>query len=411
MKIGMITQWYDPETGPASLPGTYAREMERKGHGVKVLTGYPNYPSGSLYQGYRQRVRSVEYIGRTQVTRVPLVPSHSESSIGRIANYSSFAASASILGARSLRGVDAVWAYNSPVTITLPLLLRSGFGRVPYFLHVMDLWPESLMHSGMVPSGKVGKVAEAGVRKIVKIAEQRSTVIGVISPTVRDIILERDPAIDESRIVYVPNPADESLFRPMERIRHEKSLSPDSRFFTLMYVGSVGQVQGFDTVLNAAAMLRDDPSVRIQIVGDGIARKRLQQRALNEGLFNVEFLGRVAQDEVPAVMARADAQMVTLGDSDFLRYTTPSKVSAILASGVPIVGQIAGDGARLLERSGAAMVTAPGNAPKLASSIDSMSRMSVRERNSMAEAGRAYYVKHMSVSKVTDKIVSSLEGG
>ena len=38
MRIGLLSQWYDPEPGPAALPGVLARQLRARGHDVQVLT-------------------------------------------------------------------------------------------------------------------------------------------------------------------------------------------------------------------------------------------------------------------------------------------------------------------------------------------------------------------------------------
>ena len=86
MKFGVYSQWYDPEPGPASLPGVYARALAGRGHDVSVLTGFPNYPSGHLYPGYSGRRPLSETLDKIDVHRVPLYPNHGRSGLGRLAN-------------------------------------------------------------------------------------------------------------------------------------------------------------------------------------------------------------------------------------------------------------------------------------------------------------------------------------
>lgn len=411
MRLGILSQWFDPETGPAALPGVFAREFVRAGHEVSVLTGFPNYPSGEIYPGYKQRVKDTSTIDGATVTRVPLYPNHSSSAVGRVGNYVSFAGSATLLGRRALAQVDAVWVYNSPVTVSLPLMVHSRGGRTPYFLHVQDLWPDSLMESGMLPRGVAGGMAERAIKRIVRATERRATVVGVISPSVRELILERNPGLDPGKIVYVANPTDESLFIPIPELHRRGAALPSTNRFTLMYVGAIGDVQGLDTLLDAAEMLKhSSPHVHFEIVGDGIARQRLEQSAFSRQLSSVVFRGRVAKEAVPTMMATADAQLVSLADSPFLRLTTPSKIPSLLASEVPIIGVIAGDGATTLLESGSAFVVSPGSAEALAEAITSLAEISAQERIQMGRNGRAFYESHFSAAIAATKIVSSLKG-
>lgn len=410
MKLGILTQWFDPEPGPASLPGVYAREFIRRGHSVHVLTGYPNYPDGVLHPGYRIRPRSRETLAGADVTRVALYPSHSASALGRAANYSSFALSATLAGRGALSGADAVWVYNSPVTVSLPLLAHTRGGRTPFFLHVQDLWPDSLIDSGMFPGGLVGSAASSAVRAIVRMTERRSAVIGVSSRSLRELIVERHAGLDATKIVYAPNPTDEELFRPAVELRDEMGITDGSGgIVEIMYAGAVGEVQGLDTLIGAAQLLQGRDDIRITIVGDGISRVRLERRVAELGLKNVRFLGRVPQGAVPGLIAQASVQLVSLGSSPFLSYTTPSKISSLLASGVPIIGHIEGDGARLLEESGAGVVVTPGDSEALATAISDIARGGPSLWAAMGSRGRAYYEATLSVRATTTTILESLE--
>ncbi|WP_161885164.1 glycosyltransferase family 4 protein [Marisediminicola antarctica] len=289
-------------------------------------------------------------------------------------------------------------------------MAHSRWGRTPYFLHVQDLWPDSLIESGMFPAGRLGSAAAAVVRRIVKATEDRAAVIGVISPSVRELILGRNPEIDPAKIVYVPNPTDESLFRPVGDIRGHGVEKADADLFTLMYVGAIGEVQGLDTLIEVARRMASRRHIRFAIVGDGISRDRLESSARELGLTNVVFHGRVAKEDVPSMMAGADAQLVSLAATQFLRHTTPSKIASLLASEVPIIGHIAGDGATMLRDSGAAMVVEPGDADGMSDAVLALANMTPAERQLMAARGRRYYDANLSAQVAAGKVVEALKG-
>jgi glycosyltransferase involved in cell wall biosynthesis len=108
-------------------------------------------------------------------------------------------------------------------------------------------------------------------------------------------------------------------------------------------------------------------------------------------------------------MASADAQLVSLRGDEFLRYTTPSKISTILASGLPIVGQIAGDGATLISASGAGVVVSPGDADTMCEAICALADLPSAERAEMGRRGRAFYDVTMSSNAAATAIVGALQ--
>ena len=146
MEIGVFSQWYEPE--PAPIPSVLARELGKRGHSVKVLTGFPNYPQGRIYDGYRMAWRHDSMVSGVPVRRVALVPSHGPSTVGRLANYGSFATTAALWGTGFLKGVDGLWVSNSPPTVGLPTWIIKARYRPRVVLHIMDVWPESLVASG-----------------------------------------------------------------------------------------------------------------------------------------------------------------------------------------------------------------------------------------------------------------------
>lgn len=404
MRIGILSQWYDPEPGPAAIPGVLAREFVAAGHEVRVLTGFPNYPSGRIYPGHRQRLRMTSRIDGVTVTRVPLYASHDSSARGRVLNYLSFAVSSTVLGAGALRGCDVVWVYNSPATVALPLVVHTRGGRKPYFLHVQDLWPDSLVHSGMFPDGRLGRVALAGVSKVVSLMERLARRIGVISPSVTELIQSRNPAIAPDDIVYVPNPTDESLFR-YEEVPERHESDP----FVLMYSGAVGDVQGLENVVEAVASLTSDVSLRFIVVGDGIAMERLRDLASRiDTDQRIEFMGRVDKSRVPALMRQAHAHLVSLASSDFLAHTTPSKIPSLLASGAVVLGVIRGDGANVIRASGAGLVVAPGDSGELEAALMSLVRLSTSDLRQHGRSGRDYYEANFSARRAAATILQAM---
>src|SRR4051812_24240772 len=93
MRIVYLTQWFDPE--PNIVKGlAFVRALEAPGHEVTVVTGFPNYPEGRIYPGYRLQPIQHETIDGVRVVRLPLYPSHDRSSVRRSLNFLSFFVSA-----------------------------------------------------------------------------------------------------------------------------------------------------------------------------------------------------------------------------------------------------------------------------------------------------------------------------
>ena len=84
LRVLVVTQYYWPEH--ASIPTLLAEELQRRGHEVRVLTTFPNYPTGRLPDGQRQRPHVVETVRGVRVHRVPMVLDRSERTLRRAAS-------------------------------------------------------------------------------------------------------------------------------------------------------------------------------------------------------------------------------------------------------------------------------------------------------------------------------------
>lgn len=401
MKIGVISEWYDPEIGSPALVGAVTRALAALGNDVRVLTGFPNYPSGELYDGYRLRLMMQEEMRGIPVRRVWLYPSHDSSFARRCLTYLTFAASTTLWGIWHMRKVDVLLVFCSPVTVGIPGVALRRLGRVPLVLFVQDIWPESVLASGMagaVQRGPLRRALQRASDAIYKSADR----VAVITPGARDALAARGVASETIDVIY--NWVDESLYRPQhtQQIAH----SP----FVLMYAGSIGHVQGLDVAIRALAALSDAPDVSLHFVGDGVALPGLRELARQLQVeHRVQFHGSVSQARAAALMTRSQVQLVSLRDLPVFRYTLPSKVQAAMASGLPIVGMVAGDAAELIRRAGAGLVSPPGDVDALAHAFREVSRMSAAELVELGRRARAYYQLELCQDVGVRRLVESLD--
>lgn len=404
MRIVVLSQWFPPEK--AALPADVAHAAAARGHDVTVLTGFPNYPTGQIYNGYQQRARLDAEIDGLHVRRVALYPSHDRNAGKRVANYLSFAATSTAFGWRILRSADAVYVYHPPLTASLgPWLARSLRGA-PYVLHVQDLWPESVLESGLLSGRAVGAVGRLLTRAC-NAAYRRAAVVIGIAPTMAELLRERGVPAD--RLAVVPNWADEEIFYPVPR---DEALADELGFtdcFCVMFAGNMGDLQGLDVAVRAAAAVRDLSDFRLTLVGDGLARPGLEALARELEADNVMFLPSQPLARMRDVTSTADVQLVCLRDLPFLRGTIPSKLGTVLATGLPVLCSAGGDAPQLVVDAGAGWTCRPDDAASMEQAFRQAHSSSLAERTAMAAAGRRYYQTHLSRAAGTEQIIDALE--
>lgn len=403
----MVTQWYDPEEGSAVVPGTIARSLRRRGLDVGVVTGFPNYPYGRFYPGYTVQAAQREVLDGIPVHRVALYPSHARSSVKRTVSYLSFAASASTLGLRTLTNCDVGLVYSTPATAAIPALVAKAIRRVPFVLFIQDLWPETVLASGMLVSSSTTRRLEWALHRFCNQVYRSAGRIAVISAGMRELLVER--GVPPAKIEVVHNWVDEALFRPVALDSHLQAELGIAGRFSVMYAGSLGDLQGLEVAVRAAEMLADLSEFRLVLVGSGVAENRLRRMVAHAGLQNVIFAGQRPLGEMSSLLRAADVQLITLRDLPLFYATMPSKVQCILSAGRPVISSAPGDVGDLIRRSGAGIACPPEDPAALAQAIREMYHMSGAQREHMGHTGHEFYRAQLSESVGSARLVRLLE--
>ncbi|PZS25948.1 MAG: glycosyltransferase WbuB [Pseudonocardiales bacterium] len=402
----MVTQWYDPETASAVVPGIIARSLHDRGHEIDVLTGIPNFPSGNVHSNYHIRPYQRETLQGITVHRAPLYPSHDPRALKRVANYLSFATSASAVGLRALRDVDALLVYSTPATVALPAMVMRAVRGIPYVLFVPDLWPQTVTATDLVRPATSAHL-ERVLHHFCDAVYSRASSIVVTSPGMVDLIVAR--GVDPEKISVVTNWVDEGAFFPSPPdADFAKNLDSD-REFTVMYAGNFGAAQGLEVVMEAAALLRDRRDVGFVMVGSGVAERGLRDMVTKLRLDNVRFVGPQPMSEMAGVLSHGDIQLVSLRDAPLFRTTMPSKVQATMAAGRPIIGVVSGDAADVIVESGTGVAVPPGDSGALADAIRAACALTTSELNARGANGRDYYLKNMSQHVNSERLSLLLE--
>ncbi|MDW8319476.1 MAG: glycosyltransferase family 4 protein [Anaerolineae bacterium] len=385
MRILLISLWYHPE--PVTKPHDLAAQLARRGHQVYAITGFPNYPSGRLYPGYRLRPRQAETLDGARVVRVPHVVDRSQSALRRLVSYSSFAISAAAVGGQSVPRPDVIWTYQ----VGLPGVLLSALTGAPLVHEVQDLWPE-WGHTAQLRGLKGGlyRLLDAQERWIYR----RAAAVTTISEGFCRALMAK--GVPQERLHLIANWANEAHFRPVPRDpelgRREGLLDR----FNVMYVGNVGTAQGLGLVLATAERLRDLPKLQFVVIGDGVERRALETQAAERELSAVRFLGSRPPEVVAHYLAYADAVLLPLLRNPVYEITIPSKTYAYLAAGRPILVSAAGDVAELVRSAGAGVVCPPEDPDALALAIRRMAEMPEEQREALGQAGRQAFLSRFT---------------
>jgi len=385
MKVLFVTQYFWPE---AFRINEVVLSLIAVGCDVTVLTGQPNYPQGEVFAGYRAAgFGAQQHEAGYSIYRVPLVPRGRGGARGLVVNYLSFVLSASVLGPWLLRNrhFDIVFVYApSPIIQAIPAVWLAFIKRAKLVTWVQDLWPQSLEATGFVRNPRLLAMVAVLVRWIYK----RNDLLLVQSQA---FIPPVQAMAGKTPVQYHPNPGELAFGQTQPLGPPALVLNPG---FNVVFAGNLGTVQALGTVLDAAELLMPHPDVRIVLVGSGSRSKWLQQEVARRQLGNVQLAGRFAPEAMPGILAQASALLVSLVRSPIMGQTVPSKVQAYLAAGKSIIASLDGEGARVLEESGAGVSCPAEDAVALAEAVLRLRAMPSDELQRMGEAGLVYYKQH-----------------
>lgn len=403
MKVLIVSQYYPPE--PFRV-GDLASGLVEHGCEVTVLTGFPNYPKGKLYEGYRIRPYYIEHRDGVKIVRVPLFPDTSYSAFRRIANYLSYMFSASLLGPILIRpeSYDAIITWQlSPVTIGVPsvVIKTLHFSKAPILFCVQDIWPESLEATGLAKN----KTILGLIHRLVGFLYRRSAMVLVQSRGMIPKVLEH--GIPPERLGYLPNWA-EDLYRPVPYDAELAEREGMKGRFNVVFGGNVGSAQNLEQVLGAAKMLQDYPDIQFVIFGDGASRAALEKAARD--LPNVVFRGYRPAELMPKLYAIAGAVLVSLRKDPLFAITVPSKVQSYLASARPIIAALEGSGAEIVIEAEAGVACSPENPEALRDAVLMLYHMTPEERRQLGENGRRYYEEQFARPRILERLVTFMHG-
>jgi colanic acid biosynthesis glycosyl transferase WcaI len=388
IKVLLLTQWFDPE--PTFKGLVFAKALLEQGFDVEVLTGFPNYPGGRLYSGYRIRWIQREIINGVHVTRVPLYPSHDQSALKRVFNYVSFLLTSLIYGLFFARRFDVIYAYHPPLSVGITASLLKVFRRKPLVYDVQDIWPDTLRATGMLSNERllsfIGRVCDWVYR--------RCDAIVVLSPGFKKLLIERGVPAEKIEIIY--NWADEkSIQTPFGILPKD---FPDASRFKILFAGNMGKAQALDTILESAAILKSSHSpATFILVGGGVETERLKLKSSELGLDNVKFIAPMPMNQVGTVLQAADVLLVHLRKDPLFKITIPSKTQAYMAAGKPILIGVDGDAAHLITESQCGWVVPSENAQALAEEVAKLVNLKPNELKAKGDQAKAFYERELSV--------------
>lgn len=396
MKILVSSQHFWPENFRIN---DLVQALIERGLKVDVLTGKPNYPEGRYFPGYRGWGCQREQWSGATIFRVPLAARGSGRALRLVINYLSFIGSGLLFAPWLLRrrSYNVVFVYaSSPLLQAIPAIFLSWLKQCPVVVWIEDLWPESLAATGYVRN----RLILAGVGRVVRFIYRHSDLLLVPSRAFEPPVAAAAPG---KPIVYYPNSVEAVFCDPA--IGEQPDVPGLDTGFPVVFAGNIGTAQVVDVIVEAASLLSAYSDIRFVMLGGGSRREWLLQQVQARGLTNVYIPGRYPVEEMPGILKKASALLVTLGDEPILSVTVPGRIQTYLAAGRPILASLNGEGARLVIEAEAGLASPAEDPRALADAVLQLFRMAPAEREKMGMNGRRYFSEHFDRELLVDQLL------
>lgn len=360
---------YAPEpVGIGPYTQGLAEALAAEGRSVEVVCGQPYYPQWKPYPGFRRGwTRSEE--GGVAVHRCPHYVPAEPGGLKRIVHLASFALSAVPAAlAAALRSpetrpqVVVAVAPALPSVLTAWLAARLAGARL--WIHVQDFEAEAAVATGLLREGSAAaRIALWLERRLLGLADRVST----IGPQMTARLAAKGVAPERTR--ELRNWAD-ARFAPdsagAEALRAEWGLTGK---VVALYSGNIARKQGIEVLIEAARALRHRPDIAFVICGEGPNRQALE--GLAEGLGTLQIRDLQPAERMGTLLAMADLHLLPqiAGAADLV---LPSKLTNMLASARPVVATTEPGTGLYAEVDGCGAIALPGDAAKLAATVEAL---------------------------------------
>jgi glycosyltransferase involved in cell wall biosynthesis len=280
---------------------------------------------------------------------------------------------------------DVVVALTDPPIVGLAAWLAGKRFGAPLVMSYRDLFPEVTVLLEDFHSDAINNA----LQRVNRFLCRRAARVVALGETMERRLIDDKGAAPE-RTLIIPDWADTTAIVPTARDNAFAQAHGLVDKFVVMHSGNLGLSQSLETVVDAAALLRGLPDLRVVFVGEGVRKPALIEQAKALGLDNVSFLPFTPKERLSESFGTADLFVISL-QRGLAGYIVPSKLYGILAAGRPYVAAVEDscEVAAITRRHACGLVAAPGDAGALADAIVAFYRDRTRADRAGARARQA----------------------
>ena len=346
--ILIVTEYFYPEEFKIN---EIALEWQKKGYEVDVLTNFPTYPAGKIFDDYENKWYQKDNYEGINIYRLKSVTGYRDSLFKKLLKYFVFMFLGSFVSLKIGKRYDYIFGFDiAALTGMVPAILLKKFYNKKVTLWIQDVWPDSVYAYGF----KKTKLLSFFLDGFVKFIYRNSTNFAVSG---QGFIKKVEAYSDNKKIKYLPNWADE-FNEDLEPFVYSKE---EKIHFT--FAGNIGKVQNLDNIIKAFSALPKDALKKSQfnIIGDGSDLEYLKTVVEKYKLSSIVFWGRKPRSEMYKYFQASDFLIVSLIDKPIFSLTVPAKVQTYIAAKKPILAILNGDAADIITENNLGYSAHPAN--------------------------------------------------
>ncbi|ENW03382.1 glycosyltransferase family 4 protein [Acinetobacter beijerinckii] len=377
MKILYFHQHFSTPKGSAGIRSyAMAQSLIRNGHQVTMVCGSFGAGQTGLTQPFDKGMRRGVVDG-IDIIEFELHYSNALSFLKRILIFLSFAFKS--IKVALTEQFDVVFATTTPLTAGIPGIFAKWLRRKPFVFEVRDLWPELPKAMGVIKNPVV-----LWMMSVLEWTSYHSAdrLVG-LSPGIVDGIIKR--GIKPEKVASIPNGCDLDIFASEHQPWRPEGVQPTD--LMAIFTGTHGLANGLNAVLDAAVELkkRQRMDIKLVLVGDGMQKKALLERAAELQLDNVIFHNPVNKAKLAGLMASADVGLQILANVPAFYYgTSPNKFFDYISAGLPVLNNYPGWLAELITKEQCGFAVIPENPQAFADALE----QAADHRELLIEMGR-----------------------
>jgi glycosyltransferase involved in cell wall biosynthesis len=279
-----------------------------------------------------------------------------------------------------------------------------------YTYIVYDLYPDYLAELEYIKTGGVIDRVWGTLQRRAFLAAKHVVALG---PRMKErISTNAGPTFDTAKIRIIHNWEDPEFIEPMDKSENWFSQEHDLVDpFSILYSGNIGDFHDLETLIEAAAHLREEDA-KFLIIGEGDNKETIVSLADELGVKgdSVAFLPYQPWDDLPYSLTSADISVVTVRE-ETEGICVSSKLYTAMAAGTPvlIIAQPSDDEAQIVEQFDAGLQATPGNPDEVVTAIETWMAnpelVEVQGENAR-NAFESHFTKNKSVEKYYEMLVN-----